>query len=506
MPGYDELHLRFQRSGEGAYAVAAESPAGDGQGLFEPPFSDEALENFVLKLSLRKAGVLGFDTVQVDRVKRFGAVLFAALFRGEIGDLYRASRARADRAGRALRIILHLAEAPALAGVPWEYLFDDPDFPALSRWTPVIRKLEVPNFRRPARIKPPLRVLGMVSSPPDHEPLSRHDEQAGLEGALGEVRDMGLVEIEWCESATLAGLHDRLEEGHFHVFHYVGHGSYDLAADDGVLFLERPDGSQPVSAMQLGTMLREDRDLRLAVLSACQGARMSRDDPFAGVAGGLVRRSMPAVVAMQFDITMTAARVFTHHFYKSLARGHPVDTAVAKGRQGVYASGNELEWGTPVLFLQVRDGRLFDIRWREGRDARLRDALERASDALPEDGGRVPVAAGRFALSVEAISEGVELIAVRGEVDLYTAMELRAAAMASSAPCLVIDLSEVTFLDSTALGVFTSAEKRQRGRGGELRLVVPEENASLRLTFEITGHDEVHAIYPSRSAALEAGR
>ena len=101
------------------------------------------------------------------------------------------------------------------------------------------------------------------------------------------------------------------------------------------------------------------------------------------------------------------------------------------------------------------------------------------------------------------------VLGVTGEIDIATAPSLREklhSLLAEGRANLIIDLDDVTFLDSTALGVFTSAEKRQRGRGGELRLVVPEENASLRLTFEITGHDEVHAIYPSRSAALEAGR
>ena len=107
-------------------------------------------------------------------------------------------------------------------------------------------------------------------------------------------------------------------------------------------------------------MLDED-SLRLVVLNSCEGARSSRVDPFSGVAASLVHFDIPAVVAMQFEITDRAAVVFGGEFYAALADGYPVDSALAEARKAIFADQNDVEWGTPVLFMRVADGRIFDV-------------------------------------------------------------------------------------------------------------------------------------------------
>jgi anti-sigma B factor antagonist len=67
---------------------------------------------------------------------------------------------------------------------------------------------------------------------------------------------------------------------------------------------------------------------------------------------------------------------------------------------------------------------------------------------------------------------------------------------------VVIDLSEVSFLDSTALGVLIGAVKRLRSRGGALAIV--NTDASIAKTFQITGLDQIFTIVPSREEALAA--
>ena len=69
---------------------------------------------------------------------------------------------------------------------------------------------------------------------------------------------------------------------------------------------------------------------------------------------------VPAVVAMQFAITDEGALVFADEFYGALAAGYSVDAAVTQGRRAL-AANSEVEWGTPVLFTRVKDGRLFDV-------------------------------------------------------------------------------------------------------------------------------------------------
>ena len=67
---------------------------------------------------------------------------------------------------------------------------------------------------------------------------------------------------------------------------------------------------------------------------------------------------------------------------------------------------------------------------------------------------------------------------------------------------IVVDLTETTFLDSTALGVLIGAVKRLRSRDGVLTIV--NTDANIAKTFEITGLDQIFTIRPTREEAIEA--
>ena len=147
----------------------------------------------------------------------------------------------------------------------------------------------------------------------------------------------------------LASLLPRLQRGEYHIFHFIGHGGFDQQAQDGVLILEGSKRrGRPVSGQDLGTLLRDHRPMRLAVLNACEGARTSSTDPFAGTAQSLIQQGVPAVIAMQFEITDEAAITFANAFYGAVAGGYPVDAGLAEARKAIFAQGNSLEWGTPV--------------------------------------------------------------------------------------------------------------------------------------------------------------
>ena len=126
---------------------------------------------------------------------------------------------------------------------------------------------------------------------------------------------------------------------------------------DGVLLLEDNAGrGRAVSGQDLGTLLHDHRPLRLAIINACEGARASRADPFAGIAQSLVQQGIPAVIAMQFEISDEAAIAFSHEFYGAVADGYPVDAALGEARKAVYARMTNVEWGTPVLFMRSPNG------------------------------------------------------------------------------------------------------------------------------------------------------
>jgi len=110
-----------------------------------------------------------------------------------------------------------------------------------------------------------------------------------------------------------------------------------------------------------------------------------------------------------------------------------------------------------------------------------------------------------FKLTDEQLDGDRHVVAVAGEIDLFTAPDLKqrlASLIEAGRRQLVLDLSETTFLDSTGLGVLIGAVKRLRSRDGELVIVNVDE--TIAKTFEITGLDQIFTIRSSRPEALEA--
>ena len=111
----------------------------------------------------------------------------------------------------------------------------------------------------------------------------------------------------------------------------------------------------------------------------------------------------------------------------------------------------------------------------------------------------------QFSLHEEHLDHQRHVIAVAGEIDLFTAPELKsalAAAVEGGRTRIVVDLTETSFLDSTALGVLIGAVKRLRTRDGVLTIVNTDRN--IAKTFEITGLDQIFTIRPTRGEAIEA--
>src|SRR5207253_216110 len=109
-----------------------------------------------------------------------------------------------------------------------------------------------------------------------------------------------------------------------------------------------------------GIDLHDAALLRLVVLNACEGARSDATDPFSGVAQSLVQQGIPAVVAMQFEISDAAAIAFAHGFYGAVADGMPIDASMGQARKDIHDI-SVLEWATPVLYLRALDSRIFEL-------------------------------------------------------------------------------------------------------------------------------------------------
>lgn len=110
-----------------------------------------------------------------------------------------------------------------------------------------------------------------------------------------------------------------------------------------------------------------------------------------------------------------------------------------------------------------------------------------------------------FDLVTRELSDGTFVVALTGEVDLYTAPELKSELLrlvADEPNRIVVDLSGATFVDSTTLGVLLGAVKRLRLIGGELVIVCADLN--IRRILSITLLDRAFTIYDTLGDALEA--
>ena len=108
-----------------------------------------------------------------------------------------------------------------------------------------------------------------------------------------------------------------------------------------------------------------------------------------------------------------------------------------------------------------------------------------------------------FSIDDRRLDDDTHVIAVAGEVDLFTAPEFKERVMAPIAAGVervVVDLSDASFIDSSSLGVLIGAHRRLKTRGG--RLIVACSNDTIVKTFRITGLDGVFTLVETVEDAL----
>lgn len=364
------------------------SPGGEARERMFFPFDELALASHLnkLQIALLRSGGKRRKTLSTEEstVQEFGQKLFEALISGEIRSRYDVSQREAAQRGLGLRLKLRI-QAPELAALPWEFLYDPrrAEYLCLSTQTPLVRYIELPQVIQPLLIAPPLRILGLTSSPLGLAALDTENEKERMERALTDLITSGQVQIDWLEHANRRELQRRLRRGPWHILHFIGHGGFDLASDEGFIALETERGElDRLPATQLARLLADHTSLRLAVLNSCEGAQGGNTDIFSSTASVLVRRGLPAVLAMQYEITDRAAIEFARGFYEALADNLPVDAATAEARKSVSLGlTNTIEWGTPVLFMRAPDGILFNIE--QSRQTQGSDALETVEEPVP---------------------------------------------------------------------------------------------------------------------------
>jgi len=306
--------------------------------------------------------------------QEYGRELFEALLpaNSDLLSGYREALAVARHEDRYLRFRLHLAAtAPAeLHALSWELLYD----PRKSITFGCSREISFSRYAAlpetpPAEVKEKPRLLVALSDPSDLAEyglpaLGRGEARQAIEEALRPLT--GLLYWEILDGrVTAARLSDRLIGGGFHALHLQAHGVLRPERSSASLVLEDDDGKADFLAEDaLSEIFEGVRDLRLVTLIACNGGTpSSQEEPLSGLGPSLVGRGVPAVVAMRQSIRFSTAASFCQHFYRNLSRGGCIDRAVNEARHQLRLSlRNSDEWGTPILFMRLRDGLLWQLK------------------------------------------------------------------------------------------------------------------------------------------------
>jgi hypothetical protein len=306
----------------------------------------------------------------------YGALLSVNFFTPPVRDAF--TRARGIAEG--LQVPLHLRlfigpGAARLQRVHWETLRDPGDGTSLATNQRVLfsRYLMSQEYRAvPPRQKGvPLNVLVVIANGANLEQyqLAPIDVAAEEQRARAALPGSTVTVLAGKGQATLDNLVEHAGRA-CDVLYLVCHGAF---AERGgpTLWLEDAYGNVAATpGFYLVTRLKElDWQPRLVVLASCQSATAA--EPTVGEGGALTslgprlaEAGIPAVLAMQGNVTMRTLAEFMPAFFRSLADDGQIDRAMALGR------GRVRDWSDfwmPVLFMRLRTGRLWYDEGMEDR-------------------------------------------------------------------------------------------------------------------------------------------
>ncbi|WP_207714185.1 HEAT repeat domain-containing protein [Scytonema sp. UIC 10036] len=329
--------------------IRASSEQGDVSGEFR-------LEMNEINLALK---LIKLQQADNELLKALGSKLYQALFPNQINARFHATMAGAQANEYSVRLRL-LFQSPQLAALPWEFLYNEETnaFLGNNTQTMLSRYIDVPLQKRDIiAANLPLKVLLVISSPTDLAKLDATGEETLIRAALKKHIEAAKIELDVIQEATVRNINQKLREKPYNIFHFIGHGVFEN--NKGYMALEDTNkAAKLLDDEGFANFFLGNRSLGLVVLNSCQGAEVSGHQIFAGIAPNLVQRGIPAVVAMQYPILDSTAKLFADEFYRTLALGYPVDAAIQTTRNAISQEVglDKRDFATPVLYMRAKDG------------------------------------------------------------------------------------------------------------------------------------------------------
>ncbi|MFB8790659.1 MAG: CHAT domain-containing protein [Potamolinea sp.] len=292
-----------------------------------------------------------------------GEQLYDSLFQGSLRDSWMMAQAIAQNQRQVLRLRLGL-KGSRLPRIPWEVLHGG-DRPlatgtdvAFSRYQLTTGRISQPPTL-PSPQNQPLKILMVIAGPSDQESLELAQEAVHLREELKNRSTNGspAIELEILQQPGREKLAQKLEQGRYQVFHYAGHSNLGDSGGDVYLVSDKTGLTETLNGTDLAGLL-VNNGIQLAVFNSCRGVYTAASDvPENGKEGNLaealVRRGIPAVLAMAERIPDEVALTLTRLLYRNLNQGYPIDLSLSRARQGLIAAygSNQLYWALPVLYL-----------------------------------------------------------------------------------------------------------------------------------------------------------
>jgi hypothetical protein len=365
METYADLELALHRRDTDSYSVEMRYNAPDSEAEVRLLDDGAAAVSFDLA-ALRR---LELDSVS------YGQALQSALFANEaIAKAFHTARSNAQSQNAPLRLRLFIGpSAPELHSLHWETL-RDPDAPAplfVGEQILFSRYLSSLDWR-PVKLRPKadLRALAAIANPkglekwkPGGNPLAPIDVESELARARESLKTIPVEALASGGSATLDNIIRRLRDG-FDILYLVCHGA--LIDGEPKLWLENEAGEVArVSGTELVQRIRElAQRPRLVVLASCQSAGVGADGSstdsgaLAALGPRLAEAGIPAILAMQGNVTMETSARFTSVFFRELLADGQIDRAASVARGAVR---DRPDYWIPVLCLRLRSGRIWYV-------------------------------------------------------------------------------------------------------------------------------------------------
>jgi hypothetical protein len=300
----------------------------------------------------------------------YGKYLAKYLFSDtKVKDIFVQARASASSKNMPLRLRLYIGPTAAeLHGLRWETLQDPDDGSSLVMSEQILFSRYLCSFDwRPIRRCPKsdLRALIVVANPTDIDSykLARLDVDGEISRAKSALGCIHTKELASGGSASIDQLFANLRDG-FDIVYLVCHGR--LLTNEPQIYLEKEDGSTGVvMGSDIIGRLNELRLLpRLIVLASCQSAG-SGDSSSTGDKGilaalgpRLAEAGIPAVLAMQDNISINTLTRFMPVFFQELQRDGQIDRAMAVARGTVR---ERFDSSVPVLFMRLKSGQIWYV-------------------------------------------------------------------------------------------------------------------------------------------------